>query len=172
MCSITRMMKTSFCLNYHKRFAILLKKIYHVLVKRHTVPTAFHFLYYIRFQLINLHWTLNKYSHVIFIFFLKSKYGYWYFYQYCSYELLSSIIYLILTKNISTQSYIRIIPAFGYFLSLKVWKINGRWCTIKFKTRSVKYWQNRLNLTLSLTLITIKYNNNLSRWYIIWRKIS
>ena len=50
-------------------------------------------------------------------------------------------------------------------------KINGRWCTIKFKTRSVKYWQNRLNLTLSLTLITIKYNNNLSRWYIIWRKI-
>ena len=102
MCSITRMMKTSFCLNYHKSFAISLKKIYHVLVKRHAVPTASIFNI-----TLDSNWStfIERETNIAMSFFIfsKNKYGYWYFHQYCSYEafdkVLSSITFLILTKK-------------------------------------------------------------------------
>ena len=52
-------------------------------------------------------------------------------------------------------------------------KINGRRYPIKFKTRSflLKVLAESIKTSLCLTLITRKYNNIRSRWYIIWRYI-
>ena len=52
-------------------------------------------------------------------------------------------------------------------------KINGRRYPIKFKTRSLllKVLAESIKTSLFLTLITRKYNNIRSRWYIIWRYI-